>query len=192
MRQIFRFDRSAVAALAGAALLAPCLVQPARAQDPASTVESIVSALSSEAAGEMVRTLKAGNALNLKAAEPIPSAFQFPSYATSVDFEEDSTILSTKGMATLRTVAAALTDERLAGATFQVAAHVEVTSGGDMQALSTKRAAVVSAHLATFYGIEQDRLVPVGYGATKLLDPSAPQSSQNDRIEIVNVEDLTE
>ena len=56
--------------------------------------------------------------------------------------------------------------------------------------VSARRAAVVAEHLAVFYGISSDRLVPVGYGNTKPLDVMVPDSPANERIEFINVDAL--
>lgn len=153
-------------------------------------VDSIVRALAPEAAGPMVRSIAGAGTLPFTAEQPIPAGFDFPVFSFQVGFDAGSHVLTTEGMTALRTIAAALLDGDLAGSRFQVGAHVIQGSGLNAMPVSARRAAVVAEHLAVFYGIPPDRLVPVGYGNTKPLDVMVPDSPANERIEFINVDAL--
>lgn len=153
--------------------------------------DSIVSALQPENHGEMVRTLKAQNALTLPRDQQIPPAFSFASMQFNVDFQPGSALLTASGMTTLRSIAVAIMDSRLDGQVFQVAGHVFAEDNvASALPLSAKRARAVAEHLKAFYEIPNTRLVPVGYGGNNPVDASNPYSPVNTRIEIINVTGL--
>lgn len=171
-----------------AALLCLCLASgSAGAQQILPGVDSIVATLQPEAAGPLVRSMASAGALPVTAEQPIPAGFDFPAVSIQVGFDPGSHVLTADGMTALRTVAAALLDDSLAGARLQVGAHVVQGSGLDAMPVSARRAAAVAEHLTVFYGIPADRLVPLGYGNSKPLDAFAPANPANERIDFVNV-----
>lgn len=172
--------------LAGATGLAIC-GGAAVAQTMLPAVDSMVAALQPEAAGPLVRSIAGAGTVPFTAEQPIPAGFDFPAVSVQVGFDAGSHVLTTEGMTALRAIAAALLDDSLDGARFQVGAHVVQGSGLDAMPVSARRAAVVAEHLAVFYGIPADRLVPLGYGNTKPLDALAPASPVNERIDFINV-----
>lgn len=178
--------RSAVTA--GTAILSLGLAcGTAGAQTLLPGVESIVAALQPEAAGPLVRSLAGAGALPVTAEQLIPAGFDFPAFSFQVGFDPGSHVLTADGITALRAIAASLLDESLAGARFQVGAHVVQGSGLDAMPVSARRAAAVAEHLTVFYGIPAERLVPLGYGNTKPLDAFAPANPVNERIDFVNV-----
>lgn len=141
--------------------------------------------------GPMVRTLKKQNALTLQRDQPIPASFDFAALDVPVEFDGDSHLLTANGMIALRSVATALADPGLADQVFQVGAHVSlVNDAGRSVQLSALRANTVVEHLTVFYDIPGSRLVPVGYGASKPLNPAAATSPENTRIEFINISGL--
>lgn len=160
------------------------------AQTPLPSVDSIVAALAPEATGPMVRSMSQSGALPMAATTQIPLGFDFAALNLQVEFDRDSHMLTTAGMTTLRTVAAALRDPRLAGSRFQVAGHTVPGAADAALTLSSRRATVVVEHLVTFYDIPRDRLVPVGYGTAKLVDAATPSNPANERIELINIDAL--
>lgn len=139
----------------------------------------------------MVKALAEQNALTFAPTQRIPAAFDFPAADVIVAFDGETHILTNAGMETLRSVAEALQHDRLKGQRFQVAAHMEPT-GAQTTADRTSflRAKIVVEHLEAFYGIQPGRLIPVGYGISKPVDPSKGQVLQNNRIELINILDL--
>ena len=111
-----------------------------------------------------------------------------PSIDLHIGFEFDSAKLDTDGVLTLKRLAAALKDPRLQGYRFQIAGHTDaVGSDSYNQALSERRAEAVRDNLVFYYDIDPARLTTVGYGKTKLLDPSKPTDGINRRVQITNL-----
>ena len=149
---------------------------------------SISNQLSPDAAGPVVQALSSQGALVFDRAGPIPTAFDLPSVDVSVTFDGDTHILTVEGMTALRSVAVAMQENTLTEQVFQVAGHVVLPSDpGSATRLATRRAQVVAEHLSVYYGIPPTQLIPVGYGASSLRDPSVPSSPLNTRIQFINV-----
>ncbi len=105
-----------------------------------------------------------------------------------IGFEFDSAKLDTDGVLMLKRLGAALKDPRLQSYRFQIAGHTDaVGSDSYNQALSERRAEAVRDHLVFYYDIDPARLTTVGYGKTKLLDPSKPTDGINRRVQITNL-----
>jgi len=123
---------------------------------------------------------------------PLAPGLDLPRIDIPVDFEFDTHRLTQDGMLALRALAMALGDPRLDAMRFQIAAHTD-GRGSDATKLdlSVRRAEAIAAHLAAFYGIERDRLVPVGYGRSRLARPSDPGNPANRRVEIINLAPLS-
>jgi outer membrane protein OmpA-like peptidoglycan-associated protein len=70
-----------------------------------------------------------------------------------------------------------------------VAGHTDA-SGGEAynQDLSERRADAIKRYLVDKYGINGADLVTVGYGESKLKDPSQPMAEANRRVQVVNME----
>ena len=73
-----------------------------------------------------------------------------------------------------------------------VAGHTDA-AGGDAynQDLSERRADSIKRYLVDKYGINGTDLVTVGYGKSKLKDPSQPLAEVNRRVQVVNMENKT-
>jgi flagellar motor protein MotB len=52
-----------------------------------------------------------------------------------------------------------------------------------------RRAEAVKRFLSEKYGIDASNLVTVGYGKTRLKNPSGPLSSENRRVQVINASD---
>ncbi|MGH6716659.1 MAG: OmpA family protein, partial [Bradyrhizobium sp.] len=57
------------------------------------------------------------------------------------------------------------------------------------QGLSERRADAIKRYLKENYGIPGNDLITVGYGETRLKDPSHPFAEVNRRVQVVNMED---
>ena len=75
------------------------------------------------------------------------------------------------------------------GSTFLVAGHTDATGGEAYnQDLSERRADSIKRYLTEKYGINGSDLVTVGYGRSKLKDPTQPMAEANRRVQVVNME----
>ena len=91
-------------------------------------------------------------------------------------------------MAIIEIISNALKSPQLASNRFLVAGHTDsVGSASSNLTLSNKRAAAVRQILISKYNIDPRRLVAVGFGFDRLKIESDPLSSQNRRVEIVNL-----
>ena len=75
-------------------------------------------------------------------------------------------------------------------------AWVSLTGGRERQCASgeespERRADSIKRYLMTNYGIAAADLVTVGYGKSKLKDPSQPMAEVNRRVQVVNMENKT-
>ena len=163
----------------------------AQAQGYPVSVDAITQALAPEAAGPVVRSMvQSTGTLPFLSNQQIPAGFDFPAMDLTVEFDSGTHILTTKGMTTLRTLAVALNDPKIANSRFQVAAHLVQQGATNTLTITACRANVVVDHLATFYGIDRNRIIPVGYGSAKMRDPAFPESPANERIELINIDNL--
>ena len=70
-----------------------------------------------------------------------------------------------------------------------VAGHTDAAgSEAYNQDLSERRADSIKRYLVDKYGINGTDLVTVGYGESKLKDPSQPMAEVNRRVQVVNME----
>ena len=76
--------------------------------------------------------------------------------------------------------------------TFVVAGHTDA-AGSDAynQELSERRADSIKRYLVEKYNISATDLVTVGYGESKLKNPSQPMAEVNRRVQVVNMENKT-
>ena len=82
----------------------------------------------------------------------------------------------------------ALTNPDLKGSTFLVAGYTDAAGGEAYnQDLSERRANSIKHYLVDKFGIAGTDLVTVGYGKTKLKDPSQPMAEANRRVQVVNM-----
>ncbi len=169
----------------GTAAVCLSLGQAAIAQQGAAQVDSIVQALDS---GPATRSINNPATAMLSADRFIPAGYDFPTHTMYIPFESGGHMISYEGMSALRSIAAAMLDPDLGSFRFQVAAHMP--QAADALPVSSRRAQVVVDHLATFYGIPRENLIPVGYGDMKLSNPTAPGDALNERIEFINVTSL--
>jgi outer membrane protein OmpA-like peptidoglycan-associated protein len=156
------------------------------------TASAIVEALLPEKAGPVTRSMAKAVTRGINIEGALPPELDLPSISLTINFEFDSARLTNDGMLTLRTLGEALADKRLAGMQFQIAGHTDDVGTPEYnQDLSERRAKAVVTHLVSFYGIAADRLKPVGYGKTRLVDPKDPKNAANRRVEIINLAPLS-
>jgi outer membrane protein OmpA-like peptidoglycan-associated protein len=86
----------------------------------------------------------------------------------------------------------ALSDPALKGSTFVVAGHTDAVGSEPFnQDLSERRADAIKQYLTGKFGIPGADLVTVGYGKSRLKDPSAPAAPVNRRVQVVNLNSQT-
>ncbi|MGY3694700.1 outer membrane protein OmpA-like peptidoglycan-associated protein [Bradyrhizobium sp. USDA 3240] len=112
-----------------------------------------------------------------------------PKIDLEINFDYNSADISAKSLASVQALGRALTNQDLKGSTFVVAGHTDAAGGEDYnQGLSERRADAIKRYLVDKYGINGTDLVTVGYGKSKLKDPSHPMADVNRRVQVVNVE----
>jgi outer membrane protein OmpA-like peptidoglycan-associated protein len=112
-----------------------------------------------------------------------------PKIDLEINFDYNSSEISTRSLPSVQALGRALSNPDLKGSTFIVAGHTDA-AGGDAynQDLSERRADSIKRHLVDKFGISGTDLVTVGYGKTKLKDPSNPLADVNRRVQVVNME----
>jgi outer membrane protein OmpA-like peptidoglycan-associated protein len=115
-----------------------------------------------------------------------------PNIDLEINFEYNSAAVSQKSLASVQALGRALTSPDLKGSTFVVAGHTDA-AGSDAynQDLSERRADSIKRYLVDKYSIPSVDLVTVGYGKSKLKDPSQPLAEVNRRVQVVNMQNKT-
>ncbi|MDH2386703.1 OmpA family protein [Bradyrhizobium sp. CER78] len=112
-----------------------------------------------------------------------------PKIDLDINFDYNSADISAKSLPSVQALGRALTNQDLKGSTFVVAGHTDAAGGEEYnQGLSERRADAIKRYLVDKYGINGTDLVTVGYGKSKLKDPSHPMADINRRVQVVNVE----
>ncbi|MCP3474821.1 OmpA family protein [Bradyrhizobium sp. CCGUVB1N3] len=115
-----------------------------------------------------------------------------PNIDLEITFDYNSANISAKSMPSVQALGRALTNPDLKGSTFVVAGHTDAAGGeGYNQDLSERRADSIKRYLVDKYSISAADLVTVGYGKSKLKDPSQPMAEVNRRVQVVNMENKT-
>jgi outer membrane protein OmpA-like peptidoglycan-associated protein len=113
-----------------------------------------------------------------------------PNIDLEINFDYNSAEISAKSLPSVQALGRALTNPDLKGSTFIVAGYTDA-AGTDTynQDLSERRADSIKRYLSDKFGIAGSDLVTVGYGKTKLKDPSQPLAEVNRRVQVVNMQD---
>lgn len=112
-----------------------------------------------------------------------------PKIDLEINFDYNSAEISARSLPSVEALGRALTNNDLKGSTFVVAGHTDA-AGTEIynQDLSERRADSIKRYLVDKYGINGTDLVAVGYGKSKLKDPSQPLAEANRRVQVVNME----
>jgi outer membrane protein OmpA-like peptidoglycan-associated protein len=114
----------------------------------------------------------------------------FPKLNLRIEFEPNSDRPTAASRQVLATLGAALKDPQFDRSRFVIAGHTDGHGSEQYnQRLSERRAAAVKDYLVRNAGIKEARLIAIGFGKSKPLDPADPLSVENRRIEIVNLRD---
>ena len=112
-----------------------------------------------------------------------------PKIDLEINFEYNSADISAKSLPSVQALGRALSNADLKGSTFVVAGHTDAAGGESYNLdLSERRADAIKRYLVDKYGITGTDLVTVGYGKSKLKDPSQPMAEVNRRVQVVNME----
>lgn len=112
-----------------------------------------------------------------------------PNIDLEITFDYNSADISAKSLPSVQALGRALTSPDLKGSTFVVAGHTDAAGGESYnQELSERRADSIKRYLVEKYSIAASDLVTVGYGKSKLKDPSQPLAEVNRRVQVVNME----
>ncbi|MEY9180958.1 outer membrane protein OmpA-like peptidoglycan-associated protein [Bradyrhizobium sp. USDA 326] len=115
-----------------------------------------------------------------------------PNIDLEITFDYNSANISAKSMPSVQALGRALTSPDLKGSTFVVAGHTDAAGGEAYnQDLSERRADSIKRYLIEKYNISATDLVTVGYGKSKLKNPSQPLAEVNRRVQVVNMENKT-
>jgi outer membrane protein OmpA-like peptidoglycan-associated protein len=115
-----------------------------------------------------------------------------PNIDLEITFDYNSADISQKSLPSVQALGRALTSPDLKGSTFIVAGHTDAAGGEAYnQELSERRADSIKRYLMDNYHIAAADLVTVGYGKSKLKDPSQPMAEVNRRVQVVNMENKT-
>ena len=115
-----------------------------------------------------------------------------PNIDLEITFDYNSAEISAKSLSSVQALGKALSSADLKGSTFIVAGHTDAAgSEGYNQDLSERRADSIKRYLTDKYGIAGADLVTVGYGESKLKDPSQPLAEANRRVQVVNMANKT-
>jgi outer membrane protein OmpA-like peptidoglycan-associated protein len=115
-----------------------------------------------------------------------------PKIDLEITFDYNSADISAKSLPSVQALGRALTSADLKGSTFIVAGHTDAAGGEAYnQDLSERRADSIKRYLTDKFGIATADLVTVGYGKSKLKDPSQPMAEVNRRVQVVNMESKT-
>ena len=147
------------------------------------------------AEGRFVQTIRgrATRSLSLTEREEIATiAKDKPNIDLEITFDYNSADISAKSLPSVQALGRALTNPDLKGSTFIVAGHTDAVGGEEYnQGLSERRADSIKHYLVDKFGIAGSDLVTVGYGKTKLKDPSNPTAEVNRRVQVVNMANKT-
>jgi len=115
-----------------------------------------------------------------------------PNIDLEINFDYNSADISTKSLPSVQALGKALTNPDLKGSTFVVAGYTDAAgTEAYNQDLSERRADSIKHYLTDKFGIAGTDLVTVGYGKTKLKDPSNPLADVNRRVQVVNMANKT-
>ena len=105
--------------------------------------------------------------------------------ALNIQFHFDSAQLTKHAVKQLNELGKALTSSQLTHYTFEIAGHTDSVGKNIYNKwLSEQRAKAVKQYLMSKFGLEQHKLLALGYGEEQLLLQNDPTNSVNRRVEI--------
>ncbi len=111
-----------------------------------------------------------------------------PAIDLEITFNFNSATVAPAAMADVDKLGKALSNPALKEGTFVLSGHTDAVGGEAANLdLSNRRADTVKRLLVEKYGIPAQNLVTAGYGKSKLKNTSDPFSSENRRVQVVNM-----
>jgi OmpA-OmpF porin, OOP family len=108
-----------------------------------------------------------------------------PSISLDIKFEPASAVLSSEAKELVHSLGDAVKSEQLRSYRFRLEGHTDSTGSAEQNlALSKRRAEAVKTYMVQTLGVPTSRLEAVGYGAQRPLDPAAPESGVNRRVQV--------
>jgi outer membrane protein OmpA-like peptidoglycan-associated protein len=122
------------------------------------------------------------------AAASAPAPLVQPSLDLYVQFAFNSAELLPRGRQQLDQLGQALNNRRLLKWGFELAGHTDAVGDADYNMkLSLERANAVKHYLVTKHRLNPNRLVPLGFGYTRLANQANPTAAINRRVEVRRV-----
>jgi len=159
-------------------------------RDRAPTVDEVVEALSVPSVPPPeFRVRSIGRVIEADTLQS-PESPRPPTLALSlIQFEFDSSDLTTGSKKVLDNVGRALSSPSLERATILIEGHTDAVGNRYYnKTLSEHRAQKVKQYLVNAFGLEEERLRTKGLGEEDLLDASNPKSGENRRVQFVNIQ----
>lgn len=114
---------------------------------------------------------------------------KLPSIDLTIYFDYNSAHITPDSIPTLIKLGRALTDKELQEGTFLVGGHTDARGSDEYNlTLSQKRAMSVKKFLMENFGLDYTKLVAVGYGEEMLKDEYDPESGENRRVQVTNLQ----
>jgi outer membrane protein OmpA-like peptidoglycan-associated protein len=147
------------------------------------------------AEGRFVQTIRNRATRSLSSAEReeiATIAKDKPNIDLEINFDYNSADISKRSLSSVQALGQALTNPDLKGSTFIVAGYTDAVGSEPFnQDLSERRADSIKRYLTDKFGIAGSDLVTVGYGKTRLKDPSHPTADVNRRVQVVDMANKT-
>lgn len=186
-----------------ACLLCVCVAMPLAAQTPVPSTEKMIEQLKAPRTRSL-RNLsveevpaQGGPAATQALAKPLQSDSTIeqavalssrPSLSLLIQFDFNSARVRPESQQALVNLSHALQSTELLGSKFAVEGHTDAKGSADYnQKLSEQRAQAVRDFLKT-KGVDEDRLLATGKGATELANSAEPFAAENRRVRVVNLE----
>jgi outer membrane protein OmpA-like peptidoglycan-associated protein len=113
-----------------------------------------------------------------------------PSIDLEINFEYNSDAIGANALPQVTALGQALSRPELKGGTFMIGGYTDAKgSEAFNKKLSERRSDALKRYLADEYHVDAANLVTVGYGKTRLKNPSNPMAAENRRVQLVNVAD---
>ena len=105
-----------------------------------------------------------------------------------VNFEFNSAVLTSDAKIMLDRLGNALNVSALKSSRMQIQGHTDAVGNDESNlSLSQSRAKSAAQYLVSFHNISPARLEVIGYGKTRLANPSNPLAAENRRVKVVNL-----
>jgi outer membrane protein OmpA-like peptidoglycan-associated protein len=108
-----------------------------------------------------------------------------PKVDLDIAFRRGDASLLAEGERQLNALGVALADKRLSSYSYVIAGHTDTEGGADYNdRLSCERALSARKYLTLKFGISEERLIPMGFGYSRLKDTNDKLSQANRRVEV--------